>query len=67
MATRVATDRSSPPDDAQSVSELTARVKEQLETRFADVWVTGEVSNLTRPGAATPTCRSRMTGPCCER
>jgi exodeoxyribonuclease VII large subunit len=30
------------------VSELTARVKEQLETRFADVWVTGEVSNLTR-------------------
>ena len=51
MATRVATDRSSPPDDAQSVSELTARVKEQLETRFADVWVTGEVSNLTRAGS----------------
>ncbi len=48
MATRVATDSKSPPDDAQSVSELTARVKEQVETRFADVWVTGEVSNLTR-------------------
>ncbi|MEX0669423.1 MAG: exodeoxyribonuclease VII large subunit [Pirellulales bacterium] len=48
MATRVATDSKSPPDDAQSVSELTSRVKEQLETRFADVWVTGEVSNLTR-------------------
>ncbi|MCE9631325.1 MAG: exodeoxyribonuclease VII large subunit [Planctomycetia bacterium] len=48
MATRVAADSKSPPDDAQSVSELTARVKEQLETRFADVWVTGEVSNLTR-------------------
>jgi len=31
-----------------SVSEVTARVKEQLETRFADVWVAGEVSNLTR-------------------
>ncbi len=48
MATRVATDTRSPPDDAQSVSELTSRVKEQLETRFADVWVTGEVSSLTR-------------------
>ena len=48
MATRVATDSKSPPDDAQSVSELTSRVKEQLETRFSDVWVTGEVSNLTR-------------------
>jgi exodeoxyribonuclease VII large subunit len=47
MVTRVATDRS-PPDDVQSVSDLTSRVKEQLETRFADVWVTGEVSNLTR-------------------
>ncbi len=31
-----------------SVSEVTARVKEHLETRFADVWVAGEVSNLTR-------------------
>jgi len=30
------------------VSEVTARVKQHLETRFADVWVTGEVSNLTR-------------------
>jgi exodeoxyribonuclease VII large subunit len=48
MANRVATDSRSPPDTAQSVSELTARVKEQLETRFADVWVIGEVSNLTR-------------------
>lgn len=48
MATRAAADSRSPPDDAQSVSDLTARVKEQLETRFADVWVTGEVSNLTR-------------------
>ena len=51
MATRVATDRRSPPDDVQSVSDLTARVKEQLETRFADVWVAGEVSNLTRAGS----------------
>ena len=48
MATRVVPENRSPPDDAQSVSDLTLRVKEQLETRFADVWVTGEVSNLTR-------------------
>jgi exodeoxyribonuclease VII large subunit len=30
------------------VSEVTARVKDMLESRFADVWVAGEVSNLTR-------------------
>jgi exodeoxyribonuclease VII large subunit len=41
-------DRRRPPDDPPSVSELTARVKEALESGFADVWVTGEVSNLTR-------------------
>jgi exodeoxyribonuclease VII large subunit len=41
-------DRRSPPDDPPSVSEVTARIKEQLEGRFADVWVTGEISNLTR-------------------
>jgi len=39
------------PDDAQSVSELTARVKERLETGFADVWVTGEVTNLAAAGS----------------
>jgi len=27
---------------------VTARVKDMLESRFADVWVAGEVSNLTR-------------------
>lgn len=31
-----------------SVSEITGRVKELLESRFADVWVTGEITNLTR-------------------
>lgn len=31
-----------------SVSELTLRVKEQLESRFHDVWVAGEISNLVR-------------------
>jgi exodeoxyribonuclease VII large subunit len=30
------------------VSEVTARIKEAVEGRFADVWVAGEVSNLTR-------------------
>lgn len=31
-----------------SVSEVTARVKQVIETGFADVWVSGEVSNLVR-------------------
>ena len=48
MFDRPDADRRSPPPDAMSVSELTGRVKEQLESRFADVWVAGEVSNLTR-------------------
>lgn len=46
-APRVADSRS-PPADAPSVAEVTARIKEQVEGRFADVWVTGEISNLTR-------------------
>lgn len=46
-ASRVADSRS-PPAEAPSVAEVTARIKEQLEGRFADVWVTGEISNLTR-------------------
>ncbi len=46
---RVATnDQRSPPPEALSVSEVTSRVKETLEARFADVWVAGEISNLTR-------------------
>src|SRR5690606_18738721 len=32
-----------------SVSELTAMVREVLETGFADVGVSGEISNLSRP------------------
>ena len=48
MFDRFDADRRTPPPDAMSVSEVTARVKEQLEARFADVWVAGEVSNLTR-------------------
>lgn len=32
-----------------SVSDLTAQIKETLEGTFPDVWVTGEISNLSRP------------------
>ena len=48
MQDRAHSDRRSPPDDPPSVAEVTARVKETIEGRFADVWVAGEVSNLTR-------------------
>lgn len=48
MNDRRAPDRRSPPENALSVSEVTSRVKEHVESRFADVWVAGEVSNLTR-------------------
>lgn len=48
MKDRVQADRRSPPDDPPSVSEVTARVKEAIESRFNDVWLAGEVSNLTR-------------------
>lgn len=41
-------DRHAAPPEAMSVSEVTRRVKEQLESRFADVWVSGEISNLVR-------------------
>jgi len=41
-------DRRSPPQHALSVSEVTSRVKEHLESRFSDVWISGEVSNLVR-------------------
>ncbi len=34
-----------------SVSELTARIKEQLEGAFPAVWVEGEISNLRMPGS----------------
>ncbi len=34
-----------------SVCELTARIKDLLESSFPTVWVAGEVSNLARPGS----------------
>lgn len=48
MSDRRISDRQRPPDQPPSVSEVTARVKEAVESRFADIWVAGEVSNLTR-------------------
>ena len=32
-----------------SVSELTGEIKGTLEGRFASVWISGEISNLSRP------------------
>ncbi|MGD9721660.1 MAG: exodeoxyribonuclease VII large subunit [Pirellulales bacterium] len=32
-----------------SVSELTRRIKDSLETQFPAVWVSGEISNFSRP------------------
>ena len=43
-----------PPHNVRplTVSERTGDIKNVLETRFADgVWVTGEVSNLSRPSS----------------
>jgi exodeoxyribonuclease VII large subunit len=34
-----------------SVWQLTTQVKDQLETAFPDVWVAGEISNLSRPNS----------------
>ena len=35
--------------EVPSVSELTQRIKEALQIRFASVWVCGEISDLSRP------------------
>lgn len=44
---------SSPPAGPQTVSELTAHIKEVLESENAlqDVWVRGEVSNFSKPAS----------------
>ncbi len=34
-----------------TVSELTRRIKSQLESNFPDVWIAGEISNLRVPGS----------------
>src|SRR5688572_9903478 len=40
-----------PKRRAMTVSELTNRLQGVLETEFFDVWVEGEISNLTTPGS----------------
>jgi len=37
------------PTPVLTVGQLTAEIKDALETGWPDVWVTGEVSNLSRP------------------
>jgi len=43
-----AADASSPPQ-AQTVTQLTTRLKGVVENNFSDVWVAGEISNFSRP------------------
>lgn len=40
--------RAAPPPDVPGVGEVTAAIRDWLETRFEDVWVAGEVTNLVR-------------------
>jgi exodeoxyribonuclease VII large subunit len=37
------------PAQPLSVGQITAQIKDQLETCFPEVWVAGEVSNVTKP------------------
>ena len=43
--------RTSPADRVLSVSELTGSIKALLEGEFPSVWVSGEISNFSRPGS----------------
>ncbi len=38
-----------PPPSSYTVAQLVRRASRRLESHFADVWVEGEVSNLSRP------------------
>lgn len=40
-----------PGADLLSITDLTLQLKETLEDRWANVWVEGELSNLSRPGS----------------
>ena len=39
------------PQDIYTVAELAAEAREMLEDHFAQVWLTGEISNLARPSS----------------
>ncbi len=43
--------RTSQTDRVLSVSELTGSIKQLLEGEFPSVWVSGEISNFSRPGS----------------
>ena len=34
-----------------TVSQLNARIRAQLESDYRDIWVEGEISNLSRPAS----------------
>ena len=40
---------SDPSQEVWSVTELTRRIKGQLESEFPAIWVSGELSDLARP------------------
>jgi len=40
-----------PPETLLTVSQLTAQIKDLLESAYPEVWVQGEASNLSRSGA----------------
>ena len=48
MSEELLNDCQKPPAEALSVTEFTSRVKEHVESRFADAWVAGEISNLVK-------------------
>jgi exodeoxyribonuclease VII large subunit len=41
----------SAPEPVLTVSQLTAEIKDMLETAFGNVWVCGEISNFSRPSS----------------
>jgi exodeoxyribonuclease VII large subunit len=56
-----------PPRRTWTVSQLTDRLQGVLETEFFDVWVEGEVSNVTLPASGHGTSRSRTRTRRCAR
>jgi exodeoxyribonuclease VII large subunit len=49
MQTSFDLDKPTAPSQPLSVSELTARIKDRLQSEFSSVWVVGEISDLARP------------------
>ena len=56
-----------PPTDVYPVSEVTRYLRELLEgnRHLTDIWIEGEVSNLSLAPPATSTSRSRISAPVC--